>query len=228
MAIDKVKPLKIETSVDGTENDFFQTEVSPSEDYIASKGLALENNDNRTIDLDGSGNIQFKDATETTAITVRQLRTAINNLFDNTSNGFTATNVQTGIEEAKNTATGLPRFTIVTSFNGTVSNNQWLGYNELIPGNVTPIVVPVKCKLTEISVSFNGSSVDGRLDVYKNGTNPGDIVVNTFTFTNVNTSQTVTGLNVSLNPGDNIRGRWIDSGENPSDMAVVYYFTAIA
>lgn len=97
---DKIKPLKLENpATGGTENDGFPTEADPSEDYITGKGFAFENNDNRLIDLNGSGQIQFKDAIETSYITVRQLRTAVNNLFDNTSNGFIATNVQAAIEE---------------------------------------------------------------------------------------------------------------------------------
>lgn len=99
MPIDKVKPLKLEDGTNGTEVDFSPTETNPSEDYIASKGLAFENQDNRKVDLDGPGNIQFQDVTETTPITVRQLRTAANNLFNNTSSGLTATNVQDGIDE---------------------------------------------------------------------------------------------------------------------------------
>ena len=45
MAVDKVKPLKLETSVDGTENNPFPTETDPTEDYLASKGIAFENLD---------------------------------------------------------------------------------------------------------------------------------------------------------------------------------------
>lgn len=76
---DKVKPLKIEnTATGGGQIDPFPVETNPAQDYLASKGIAFENNDNRTIDLDGSGNIQFKDVTETVAVTVRQLRTALN------------------------------------------------------------------------------------------------------------------------------------------------------
>lgn len=60
--MDKVKPLKIENSVNGTQNDEFPTEVNPSEDYIASKGVAFENSDNHFIDKDpGTGQIRMSD-----------------------------------------------------------------------------------------------------------------------------------------------------------------------
>lgn len=223
---DKIKPLKIENPANGgTELDFLPTESNPSEDYVAAKGIALENNDNRLIDLDGSGNIQFKDAVETTAISVRKLRTANQNLFDNTSNGFTSTNVQAAIEESKTSAPGKARASVTCTFNGSISNNTWLGYNELLPGNIVPIRVPWNSTLKEITVSYNGSSVDGQLVIYKNGTAAGNIV-HTETFTNQSGGKNIT-LSLSLVSGDTIRGRWTDTGDNPSDMAIVYFFLLV-
>lgn len=43
MAIDKVRPLKIEESTSGTEVDLGPTETNPAEDYLAAKGIAFEN-----------------------------------------------------------------------------------------------------------------------------------------------------------------------------------------
>lgn len=146
--------------------------------------------------------------------------------FDNSSNNFTANKIQPAIEEAKTTAIGKPRFTIITTFNGTVTNNQWLGYNELLPGNTSPIVVPISCTLKEITLSFNGIAVDGRIDIYKNGTAAGNLVINTLTLTNINTKIVFSGLSLNLVSGDYIIGRWIDTGDNPSDLAVVYFFQA--
>lgn len=41
--VDKVKPLKMESSAGGgTENDFIPTALNPSEDYLSTKGLAFE------------------------------------------------------------------------------------------------------------------------------------------------------------------------------------------
>lgn len=226
--VDKVKPLKFENPASGgTEADIYPTEADPTEDYLAPKGIALENNDSRLIDLDGAGSIQFKDALETVAISVRKLRTAIWNIFDNSSNGFAATNVQAAIEEAKTTAVSKVRFTIVTAFNGTVGANQWLGYDQLLPGDTVPIVLPVACRLKEISVSFAGANVDGRIDLYKNGILAGNIINNTLTFTNANVKKVFTGLSHDFASGDELRGRWIDTGDNPNDMAVVYFFEVL-
>ena len=46
MSIDKVKPLKIEDTTDGSQLNFTPTETNPNEDYIATKGIAFENTDN--------------------------------------------------------------------------------------------------------------------------------------------------------------------------------------
>lgn len=78
------------------------TEVTPTQDYITGAGFSFQNSDTRLVDLSGSGSIQFTDVQETTAITVRQLRTATFGIFSNATNGFTATTVQAAIEEARN------------------------------------------------------------------------------------------------------------------------------
>lgn len=224
---DKVKPLKIEnTATGGGQIDPFPVETNPSQDYLASKGIALENNDNRLIDLDGSGNIQFKDAIETIAVTVRQLRTALNNIFSNSGNGFVATNVQAAIEEARDSAVGKARFGMAFVHNGSVGNNTWLGFSELVPSNTTPLIVPVNCKLTELAFSFAGANVDGVLLIYKNGiVNPLNVIYSN-TFTNQTSFKLMSGLNLTLNAGDQLRAQWQDTGDNPNDVALQWFFQA--
>lgn len=143
--------------------------------------------------------------------------------FDNSTNGFTATQVQEAIEEAKATAPGFARASITTTFNGSIGNNQWLGYNELLPGDTVPIRLPWACVLKEISVSWVGAAVDGQIRIFKNGTTDPTNVVFTQTFTNQN-GGSVFFPNISFAANDQLRGRWIDQGDNPSDMAIVYFF----
>lgn len=99
MAVDRVKPLKIETATDGTQTDPFPVEANPTQDYLASKGIAFENNDNRLIDLDGSGNLQFKDFTETVYVALWKLRRAIYEIFDPTGSDLVSTNTEAAIKE---------------------------------------------------------------------------------------------------------------------------------
>lgn len=61
MALDLVRPLKLETPAEGgTEDDSFPTEVDVNEDYIQGKGFAIDNN--TYVDKDGSGNMRFTDS----------------------------------------------------------------------------------------------------------------------------------------------------------------------
>jgi hypothetical protein len=60
MAVDKVKPLGLENSaLGGTEDIPFPTEISPSEDYIATKGIAFENTDTFLIDKIGRSLVEL-------------------------------------------------------------------------------------------------------------------------------------------------------------------------
>lgn len=54
MAVDKVKPLKMEhSSLGGTEDDAFPTATDPTEDYLAAKGVAFENSDDHLAEKIG-------------------------------------------------------------------------------------------------------------------------------------------------------------------------------
>lgn len=157
-----------------------------------------------------------------------------NVLFNNLTNGFSATESQTAIEEAKNKALGGSRFTLICTFNGTVGNNNWLGYNELLPGNQIPIRLPLKCRIREISFSYNqntllgvplsSENIDGQFQIYKNGLTDPTNVIYTETFINQPGGKNVIGLSLDIAAGDFIVGKWIDTGDNPSDMAIVYFF----
>lgn len=142
--------------------------------------------------------------------------------------GITSEDVQSAIEEAKATAVAKVRFTIVTVHNGTITNNQWLGYSELLPGDLVGIRLPLACKLREISASFNNASVDGTIVLYQNGTLAGNIIDNTtFVLSNVTSGIIFTGIDYTFAANDVLRARWTDSGQNPSDLAIVYYFEVL-
>lgn len=71
--VDKVRPFKRENSTTGTENDKFQTEVDPNEDYLSAKGVSFEESDDHLIDTDESGNIRFKDSHHTEGILLKDI-----------------------------------------------------------------------------------------------------------------------------------------------------------
>lgn len=68
--VDRIKPLKFEGLADGSSIDYLPSEADPTQDYIAAKGLALENSDNTTIRGDSSI-MKFKDSEVTVEATLR-------------------------------------------------------------------------------------------------------------------------------------------------------------
>lgn len=87
--VDKVKPLKYENSVDGTQNDVSPTETKPSEDYLAAKGIAFENSNDRLIDLDASGDLRFKDASNPSGKTLKSIQQDVSDKYPSSNpSGF--------------------------------------------------------------------------------------------------------------------------------------------
>ena len=91
--VDRVKPLKLENTTDGTETNRFPTETDPTEDYLACKGLALENS-NGTLVYGDSGVLKFKDTEKTTAHSLDNILDA--EFEDFSPTGTTLTSVKTG------------------------------------------------------------------------------------------------------------------------------------
>ncbi len=123
--------------------------------------------------------------------------------FDNSGNGFVADNVQDAIEEA---ATGtVSSRTIEYSFFNSGANikNKWLDIEASnIPVNDTPAVVPFDAQLLGLTYSNSKDSSTIDIEIYKNGTAPGDKV---FTW-DINTARYAwksTGLSgVTFSQGD--------------------------
>lgn len=148
--------------------------------------------------------------------------------FDNASNSFTASEVQAAIEEARDTAISKVRFTITLTNNGSLSNNQRFGINELLPN--APVIVPVACTLREAAFSNNSAIADAQFVFVKRttpntsaGTVAGDTTVYTWNITNALTA-TVSGINAVLSAGNEILVRFVDTGNNPSDAYMILTF----
>ena len=76
MAIDRVQPLKLESSTSGTEIDEFPTSLDKNEDYVDARGIALQDgtSDDETTLFDRDGNdMRFKDGNNTSYHTLSQL-----------------------------------------------------------------------------------------------------------------------------------------------------------
>lgn len=152
---DKVKPLKIEnTSTGGGQTDPFPVETNPAQDYLASKGLAFENQDNRLIDLDVSGNIQFTDATELSPMQLWKLRRAIFEIFDPTGSPLISTNTEAAIKElANNVGTSSRAFTFA-SYGGNANAGRYYEFFPSIDSFQAPLFSPVSLKCLTIVSRF--------------------------------------------------------------------------
>jgi len=150
--VDKVRPLKIENSVDGTQDDFVQTETDPAEDYIAAKGMAFENNDSQRVFGD-SGTIKFEDQdvnNNSTIFSLFDLRNALTNFFS--SVGIAASNVRDAIVEVK-----------AERKSGVVESTSFTG-------NPKTYDVIFSTPHSSVNYKININGVDGRAWSYSNKT----------------------------------------------------------
>ena len=100
--VDKVKPLKMETSLDGTQDDVNLTETDPKEDYIAAKGVAFENHNERRIDIDESGDITFTDISNPTGRTLKLIQQDIDSKYSSSNPDNYETQEQLDIRDNEN------------------------------------------------------------------------------------------------------------------------------
>ena len=147
--------------------------------------------------------------------------------FDNSTNGFTADNVQAAIEEAKTSATGRV-FQIAFVGNGT-TGNQWIANTvAVIISNQTPYISPFFARL--ISVDYSNSSINTDPIIKFAISNAASTTATTdrsykWTITNSRAAlkeNSTTGF--TLSPGDRIGCYVEDGGGNPRDMVLVLKF----
>lgn len=111
--VDKVKPLKFEEDTNGSQINFCPREADPNEDFLAAKGVSLENTDT-TLISGNSGVMEFQDTVVTTPVTLEDLLDGGNGASPGFSFGR----------------------------RGNVSVNTWLR-NEEVPSNRTGRVIAV-------------------------------------------------------------------------------------
>jgi hypothetical protein len=144
--------------------------------------------------------------------------------FDNASNGFVAEDTQAAIEEAKQNAEGFPRAGLPLLANGTVSNNQFISYSELLPN--TPIgPFPVKLKLNELMWSNTNLNVSFSLQFFLNGS-----AIPFYTYSTVNDADGMgyaSGLSYLFAAGDYIKIKYIDQGTNCADLGLVLWISRV-
>jgi len=153
--------------------------------------------------------------------------------FDNEPEGtpiFTQSSPETVQEaisaggEKAQTALDTPRYTILLQNNGTVSDNTFIGYNSLIPGDATPVIVPVQSEFLEFTFSNARTDADYTLEFRRN------TLVGTpfFSVSKVNVQFfSQDNIDEPFNAGDQIYVKYIDDGTNASDAVILLTFRAI-
>lgn len=226
---EKVKPLKIEETTNGGENNFGPTETDPTEDYLAAKGIALENSDNTTIS-GNSGVMEFKDSEITTLTTLKDLSEKLKYKTVDLTNlveGYVLTwnNTLSKFELLANgSASGgvVPPFIFSKDGNLTVGTYLRTGSvqtnnaGQLIRGNNKIIEIHATCGTTAGSTTriqfFKRTAVATRSDVTNAYV---DISVGNYKGSN-------TGLNISIGPDFEI-GCYNKSGSTLQNVVVVIY-----
>ena len=141
--------------------------------------------------------------------------------FDNSTNGFVSENAQEAIEEIQSLAFPL-RVPLSLIYNGTVSNGNFIGYSNLLPGDDTPVIAPISGTFVGFTWSNSSSTCDFALEFRKNTT------IGTPFFTwSVDNTQIATVDLITPEPfvaGDEIYIKYIDEGTNARNAAIVLLF----
>lgn len=154
---------------------------------------------------------------------VAQSQVAKSEPFDNSTNGFTATNTQEAIEEARNTATGLLVYAVSIIRNGSMSNGDWLGKGELL-SNTPSYVAPRNLQFIGLSWGNASPNVDFDLEFYKNGR--ATTKFRTYEARNLQYGFAY-GWDNAFSAGDILDIKYIDQGDNASDFVVDLLFKAV-
>lgn len=89
--------------------------------------------------------------------------------FDNSLNGFTATEVQTAIEEAYQAAANASRGPTICGFDGSAGTGRWLEFYANNPSDANPFIVAEPAELIALSIVTSAASATGTATVYRNG-----------------------------------------------------------
>lgn len=180
---DKVKPLGFEnTGAGGGDTYPLPTELDPQEDYVAAKGISFQNTDDKLIDLDGSGNIQFKDFTETTYWPLWKLKRALYNVFNPSPTSMVSTNTEDAIKEVWELAQNASRAYVLVSYGGNANAGRYLELFPSIPMNEAPLEVVNPLKVLNIFARTTAANATCTIGFY-NITPVTPVLLYTLTFT---------------------------------------------
>jgi hypothetical protein len=141
--------------------------------------------------------------------------------FDKTiKNVLVAEEAQSAIDELTVLINSVVRIVLLNTYNGTWTNNSFLGRNELLPS--TGIRFARQTTVTEIVFNNQNTTKNFFLDVYKNGTTT---LVTTLTVnTTTGVGQSFINLNIPFLADETLFFRYRNiSGTSPSDSTIEVY-----
>ena len=111
---------------------------------------------------------------------------------------------------------------IALVYNGTLSDNEFIGYSNLLPGDTTPIISPLTGSFVGFTWSNSRSNADFALEFRKNST----VATPFFTWSvdNTKTADVTLITSENFNAGDEIYVKYIDEGQNAADATIVLKF----
>lgn len=135
---------------------------------------------------------------------------------------ITASNAQAAILQAAQFGTSLPRFPFILIHNGTMSNNQNVGWSNL--ANSSPLIVPTKARIAEFVLQSPSTDADGAFELRKNTT--GGSPLFTFSFTNLSPTIFVPSA-IDFEQGDILYVKYIDNGGNINDAVICIWWQSV-
>jgi len=153
------------------------------------------------------------------------IRSTINDVagstpFDNSTNGFTADDVQAAIEEVESLASPL-RVPITLVYNGTLSNGDFIGYSNLLPGDATPIIIPISGSFVGFTWSNKVTGADFALEFRLGSTTATPFF--TWTVTNTQIAEVAVPAE-AVTAGGTMYVKYLDQGQNAQDATIVLLF----
>lgn len=144
--------------------------------------------------------------------------------FDNSTNGFVAEDTQAAIEELLLIAAPLI-VPIPLIHNGIMSNGDYIGYSNLLPGDNTPVLSPMTGSLVNFTFSNSRSSADFTIEFKRGST--GATPFFSWTVTNTKTASVTLPNPEAFAAGEEIYLKYIDQGTNASDTAIILGFKSV-
>lgn len=89
--------------------------------------------------------------------------------FDNSTNGFLATETQSAIEEVNSKVTGKPRAVISFNYGGTANSGRWLERITNTGSDVVPFYCSEPMHIKALSLITSDAANTGTVTLYKNG-----------------------------------------------------------